>query len=130
MRFTLLSLCFALCCTAAALADTSVCVNGRCGILRPQRVVVHSDAPASVIVSTPRSVTVVSADAHAAHLASTNTFSHCNRRGGGYEGLGFSTTSPDHACRSACFWGQRRVREIGTAWCPARRGWIAVVRYE
>jgi hypothetical protein len=129
MRSTLLSLCFALCCTAAALADTSVCIGGRCG-LRPQRVVVHSDAPASVVVSTPRSVTVVSADAHAAHLAATNTFSHCSRRGSGYEGLGFSTSSPDHACRSACFWGQRRVREIGTAWCPARRGWIAVVRYE
>ena len=129
MRLTLLSLCFALCCTAAALADTSVCVNGRCG-LRPQRVVVHSGAPTSVVVSTPRSVAVVSAQSHADHLASTNGFSHCNRRGSGYEGLGFSTTSPDHACRSACFWGTRRVREIGTAWCPARRGWIAVVRYE
>lgn len=128
MRPTLLSLCFVLCCTAAALADT-VCINGRCG-LRPNRVVVHSDAPSSVVVSTPRSATVVSADAHAAHLAATNTFVHCGRRGGGYEGLGFSTTSPDHACRSACFWGTRRVREIGTAWCPARRGWIAVVRYE
>jgi hypothetical protein len=125
MRFALLLA--ALLCSAAH-ADT-VCINGRCG-LRPQRVVVHSDAPTSVVVSTPRSVTVVSADAHAAHLASTNTFVHCNSRGGGYEGLGFSTSSPDHACRSACFWGTRRVREIGTAWCPARRGWIAVVRYE
>lgn len=129
MRPTLLFLCFALCCTAAALADT-VCVNNRCGILRPQRVVVHADAPSSVVVSTPRSVTVVSAQAHADHLASTNGFSHCNRRGGGYEGLGFSTAGPTEACRSACYWGQRRVREIGTAWCPARRGWVAVVRYE
>jgi hypothetical protein len=127
MRFALLALAALLC--SAAHADT-VCINGRCSLLRPQRVVVHSDAPTSVVVSTPRSVTVVSADAHAAHLAATNTFSHCNRRGGGYEGLGFSTSSPDHACRSACFWGTRRVREIGTAWCPARRGWIAVVRYE
>jgi len=127
MRLAMLFLA-ALACSVAN-ADT-VCINGRCSLLRPQRVVVHSDAPASVIVSTPRSVTVVSADAHAAHLASTNTFVHCGRRGSGYEGLGFSTSSPDHACRSACFWGQRRVREIGTAWCPARRGWIAVVRYE
>lgn len=108
MRLTLLSLCFALCCTVAALADTSVCVGGRCG-LRPQRVVVHADQPTSVVVSTPRSTTVVSADAHAAHLATTNTFVHCNSRGGGYEGLGFSTLSPDHACRSACYWGQRRA---------------------
>lgn len=126
MRFAML-LSVLLCSTATA--DT-VCINGRCSILRPQRVVVHSDTPSNVIVSTPRRVTVVSADEHAAHLAATNTFVHCNRRGGGYEGLGFSTSSPDHACRSACYWGQRRVREIGTAWCPARRGWIAVVRYE
>lgn len=126
MRFLLLALA---CVCATAQADT-VCINGRCGLVRHQRVVVHSDAPSSVIVSTPRSVTVVSADAHAAHLAATNTFTHCNNRGGGYEGLGFSTAGPTEACRSACFWGQRRVREIGTAWCPARRGWIAVVRYE
>jgi len=126
MRFALL-LAVLLCSTAAA--DT-VCINGRCGLLRQQRVVVHSDAPTSVIVSTPRSVTVVSAQSHADQLASTNTFVHCGRRGSGYEGLGFSTSSPRHACESACFWGQRRVREIGTAWCPARRGWIAVVRYE
>jgi hypothetical protein len=127
MRFALLALAALLC--SAAHADT-VCINGRCSLLRPQRVVVHSDAPTSVIVSTPRSVTVVSAQSHADHLATTNGFAHCNRRGSGYEGLGFSTSSPQHACQSACFWGQRRVREIGTAWCPARRGWIAVVRYE
>lgn len=130
MRPALLSLCFSLCVASTALADT-VCINGRCSIIRPQRVVVHSDAPSSVIVSTPRSVTVVSAQEHAEHLAATGGFSHCSRRGGGYEGIGFSTSGgPDAACRNACYWGQRRVREIGTAWCPARRGWIAVVRYE
>lgn len=108
---------FAFCVVAAlvssiAAADTTVCVNGRCGLRQP-------------------SVTVtVDAQSHADHLAVTNTFSHCNRRGGGYEGLGFSSSSPDAACRNACYWGKRRVREIGTAWCPARRGWIAVVRYE
>jgi hypothetical protein len=77
-----------------------------------------------------QNVTVVSAQEHAEHLACTNTFVHCGRRGGGYEGLGFSTCGPDAACRRACYWGQRRVREIGTAYCPARRGWVAVVRYE
>ena len=127
MRLFLLALCVLAC--SVANADT-ICVNGRCGIIRPQRVVVQSDTPQNVIVSTPRSVTVVSAQDHANHLAATNTFVHCGRRGGGYEGLGFSTVSPDHACRSACYWGQRRVREIGTAWCHHRRGWVAVIRYE
>ena len=102
--------------SSAVMADTTVCMNGRCGVRQP-RVVVQN-------------VTVVSAQEHAEQLASTNTFSHCGRRGGGYEGLGFSTSSPDAAVRRSCFYGQRRVREIGTAWCPARRGWVAVVRYE
>jgi hypothetical protein len=72
---------------------------------------------------------VVSAQSHAEHLAATGSFSHCSKRGGGYEGLGFGS-SPEAACRNACFWGRRVVREIGTAWCPLRRGWVAVVRYE
>lgn len=100
---------------SVAVADTSVCINGRCGLRSPTVVV--------------QNVTV-SAQEHADHLAATNTFVHCGRRGCGHEGIGFSTSSPDAACRRACYWGQRRVREIGTAWCPARRGWIAVVRYE
>lgn len=110
MRFLLLFLAVVVC--NAAAADTTVCVDGRC---LPRR--------------TSVSVTV-SAQEHADHLAVTNTFAHCGRRGGGYEGLGFSTAGPDAACRSACYWGRRKVREIGTAWCPARRGWIAVIRYE
>ncbi len=114
MRFLLLLL--AVVFASSASADTTVCMTGRCGVRQPKMVV--------------QNVTVVSAQDHAEQLATTNTFVHCGRRGGGYEGLGFSTSSPDAACRSACFWGQRRVREIGTAWCPARRGWVAVVRYD
>jgi hypothetical protein len=106
MRGMILSL---LLLSGVAAADTTVCVSGRC---RNQ------------------TVTVVSAQEHADQLAVTNTFVHCGRRGGGYEGLGFSTASPDAAVRRSCFYGQRRVREVGTAWCPARRGWVAVVRYE
>jgi len=102
-------------CGVVAQAETTVCVNGRCGIRQPKVIV--------------QNVTI-DAQSHADHLATTNTFVHCGRRGVGYEGLGFSTAGPDQACRNACFWGQRRVREIGTSWCPARRGWIAVVRYE
>lgn len=73
---------------------------------------------------------VVSAQEHAEHLAATGTFAHCNRRGGGYEGIGRSSAGPDDACRRCCFWGQRRVREIGTAYSVRLRSWIAVVRYE
>lgn len=110
MRFAIAALLLA-CSSASA---QTICINGRCGLRQPTVVVQN----------------VVSAQAHAEHLAVTGSFSHCTRRGGGYEGLGFSTSSPDAACRSACFWGRRVVREIGTAWCPHRRGWIAVVRYE
>lgn len=100
-------------CTAA-FAD-EVCIAGRCPA--PRKVVIHNNY-------------IVSAQEHADTLASTGTFTHCGRRGGCYEGIGFSTASPDAACRRCCYWGQRRVREIGTAWCPKRRGWVAVVRYE
>lgn len=85
---------------------------------------------ASVLVTPPVvSTGFVSAQDHADYLASTGTFGHCSRRGGVYEGLGFSTVSPTAAIRRSCFWGQRRVREVATAWCPQRRGWVAVVRY-
>jgi hypothetical protein len=114
IRFLLVAV--LLSCALPTARSETICINGRCGIRQPKVVV--------------QNVTVVSAQDHANQLAATNTFSHCGRRGGGYEGLGFSTAGPDAACRNACFWGQRRVREIGTAWCPARRGWVAVVRYE
>lgn len=71
----------------------------------------------------------VSAQQHANTLAATGRFEHCSRRGDGFEGLGFSTRSADDAIRRSCFWGQRKVREVATAWSPSRRGWIAVVRY-
>lgn len=113
---------------SAAFAD-EVCIGGRCPV---RRVIVHQNvtvAPQAVASDGTVSV-LVSAQEHADTLAATGTFVHCGRRGGGYEGLGFSTAGPDAACRRACYWGQRRVREIGTAWCPKRRGWVAVVRYE
>lgn len=85
-------------------------------LVQPRKVVIHNH--------------VISAQAHAEQLAATGSFGHCSRRGGGYEGIGLSPVSPGDACKRACYWGQRRVREIGTAWSPARRAWIAVVRYE
>jgi hypothetical protein len=48
---------------------------------------------------------------------------------GQYEGIGFSTVSPEHAKRSCCFYGKRTPVDIGVAWSPLRRGWFAVIRY-
>lgn len=110
MRFAIAALLLA--CSSVASAQT-ICINGRC-TLRPPAIIVQN---------------VVSAQVHAEHLAATGSFSHCTKRGSVYEGLGFGS-SPEAACRNACFWGRRPVREIGTAWCPLRRGWVAVVRYE
>lgn len=84
------------------------------------------------VLATPAPVAAsayVSAQDHALALACSGGFGHCARRGGYYEGIGFSTVSPDAAVRRCCFWGLRRPREVGTAWCPHRRGWVAVVRY-
>lgn len=114
MRYVIavLLIAYAACCYGQELP--SVCVGG-CPV--PRKVVVRQNI-------------VVSAQEHAEQLAAAGTFGHCSRRGGGYEGIGLSPVSPDDAVRRCCYWGQRRVREIGTAWSPARRAWIAVVRYE
>lgn len=52
----------------------------------------------------------------------------CGRRAGVVEGVGFSTVSPDDAIRRSCFWGKRKVREIGVA--RGTKGWYAVIWYE
>jgi hypothetical protein len=51
---------------------------------------------------------------------------HCggNR---GYEGVGFSSISADHAIKNCCYWGQKTPVEIGVA--RGARGWYACVRY-
>ena len=96
-----------LCVAASSVRAQTVCIEGSC-----------------------RRVVIVTAQQHAESLASTGSFAHCGRRGGGYEGIGFSSASPDDAVRRCCYWGQRRVCDVGTAWSPLRRGWVAVVRYE
>lgn len=80
-----------------------------------------------VIIARPRSVVVTGAADHAVVIARRGALVHSGC--GQYEGIGFSTVSPDAAVRSCCFWGQRPAVEIGTAWSPLRRGWFAVVRY-
>ena len=45
----------------------------------------------------------------------------------GFEGLGYGST-PEEATRRCCFYGQRAIREVGTAQGP--RGWYAVILYD
>lgn len=51
---------------------------------------------------------------------------HCGGNSG-YEGVGFSTISADHAIRNCCYWGQKTPVEIGVSRGP--NGWYACVRY-
>lgn len=69
------------------------------------------------------------AQAHAQRLAATGGFYHASNRGGGYEGIGRSSRSAEDAIRHCCYWGKRTPVDIGTAYCPRLRQWIAVVRY-
>ena len=54
---------------------------------------------------------------------------YCGHFGGntGYEGVGFSTMSADHAIRNCCYWGQKTPVDIGVA--RGNNGWYACVRY-
>ena len=61
-----------------------------------------ASADQTVVVQSPSTVVVVPAQQHAEYLARRNLFGHCSRRGHGHEGIGFSTVSPDAACRTAC----------------------------
>ena len=70
---------------------------------------------------------VVSASDHAVVIARRGSLVHSSC--GQYEGIGFSTVSPEHAKRSCCFYGKRTPVDIGVAWSPLRRGWFAVIRY-
>jgi hypothetical protein len=81
----------------------------------------------NIVVTT---TTVVSAQEQAEVCARTGRLAHCRVLGGRREGIGFSTVSPAHAEKSACFYGRYRIVERGYAYSPARRGWFAVLRYE
>jgi hypothetical protein len=54
---------------------------------------------------------------------------YCGHFGGnsGYEGVGYSQVSGDHAIRNCCYWGQKTPIDIGVA--RGRNGWYACVRY-
>ncbi|MEQ1828762.1 MAG: hypothetical protein ABL921_22555 [Pirellula sp.] len=46
---------------------------------------------------------------------------------GRYEGVGFSSRSPDEAIRKCCYWGQRTPVGIGVS--RGQNGWFATVLY-
>jgi hypothetical protein len=77
--------------------------------------------------------TIVTAQQAAEDMARTGVLRHCGRAGGRREGIGFSSSSPDAAYRSCCYYqdaqrGRYRIVERGVARGP--RGWFAVIRYE
>lgn len=72
-------------------------------------------------------VVVTSAQDHAVFLAGRGAFHHSSC--GQYEGIGEGST-PEAARRNCCFFGRRVIVDEGVAWSPARRRWIAVIRYQ
>ena len=78
-------------------------------------------------------VTIVSAQQQANENARTGRMAHCRVLNGRREGVGFSSSSPQQAIESCCFYreaqrGRYRIVEQGVARGP--RGWFAVIRYE
>jgi hypothetical protein len=77
--------------------------------------------------------TIVSAQQQADENARTGRMAHCRLLNGRREGVGFSSSSPQQAVESCCFYrdaqrGRYRIVEKGVARGP--RGWFAVIRYE
>lgn len=77
--------------------------------------------------------TFVSAQQQAEENARTGRLTHCRVLNGRREGIGFSSSSPQQAIESCCFYrdaqrGRCRIVEQGVARGP--RGWFAVIRYE
>jgi len=54
--------------------------------------------------------------------------------GGRYEGVGFSTSSADHAIRSCCYYGKRPIRDQSVVYGYNRQfkrwGWFATIIYD
>ena len=73
--------------------------------------------------------TVSTAQQDADQMARTGILRHCGRAGGRREGIGFSTSSPEAACKACCYSGRYKVVERGVAYSHVRRGWFAVQRY-
>jgi hypothetical protein len=75
----------------------------------------------------------ITAQQQAEENARTGRMAHCRVLNGRREGIGFSSSSPQQAVESCCFYreaqrGRYRIVEKGVARGP--RGWFAVIRYE
>jgi hypothetical protein len=75
----------------------------------------------------------ITAQQQAEENARTGRMAHCRILNGRREGIGFSSSSPQQAIESCCFYrdaqrGRYRIVEQGVARGP--RGWFAVIRYE
>lgn len=75
----------------------------------------------------------ITAQQQAEENARTGRMAHCRVLNGRREGIGFSTSSAQHAIESSCYYrdaqrGRYRIVERGVARGP--RGWFAVIRYE
>jgi hypothetical protein len=89
-------------------------------------------AQADDVVINARRVNIT-AQEQAEENARTGRLTHCRVLNGRREGIGFSSSSPDAAYRSCCYYqdaqrGRYRIVERGVARGP--RGWFAVIRYE
>ncbi len=69
------------------------------------------------------------AQAHSGVQAALGRMFHSGRfvPGASYEGVGFSSSSPDEAIRNACYWGQRQPVQVGVQ--RGAGGWYATVQY-
>jgi len=75
-----------------------------------------------------QSYTTYTAQGVAERMAAEGQCRHYGNPTGGYEGVGYSPSSPEAAKRNCCYWGTRPARDIGIA--RGKRGWYACVRYQ
>ena len=99
------------------------------GLLICAAIVSGTTSAQSPVYSSSRATayTTYTAQGVAERMAADGQCRHYGNPTGGYEGVGYSPSSPEAAKRNCCFWGRRPVRDIGVA--RGSRGWYACVRY-
>ena len=110
---------------AAAVAALSA-TNANAGFFGRRAANGNQVQQAQVTQKTVTTTTTLTAQNAALIIAREGRLRHLGGHGG-FEGIGFSTSSPDAAISNCCFWGKRQPLEIATA--RGVNGWFAVVRY-